>query len=231
MLLVATGRINSTVFADCEVIDMGDPSRLCNNLPSFPKFNWNSAGMVLEGVPIIGGGISGGSTSSVYKYDLESNAWTLMGNLATTRHQHAVAPLNGGIWFLGGFGPGYQGKDTDTDLLFMNGTIMAGPDLDKKRYNFCVVSLVDGSLLILGSGDSAVITSTVIFDPVSSTYKNGPTMIYPQWHAACAHFYSDKHGGRPVVLKAGGKNGPGAEIYDYTIENSVWEQSKHLFNI
>lgn len=47
-------------------------------------------------------------------------------------------------------------------------------------------------------------------------------MIYGHEMFACVHFYSDKHGGRPVILSAGGSSNSKAEIYDYV--NGHWEE-------
>ena len=88
--------------------------------------------------------------------------------------------------------------------------------------------------MILGgapNGDKSVIT----FDPVTSVYTSGPDMLNVHYNFGCAHFYSDAHFGRPVVLAAGGWNSPTgtgtpkAEILDYT-GTGKWTSSKLFLN-
>ena len=57
---------------------------------------------------------------------------------------------------------------------------------------------------------------TTIFDPETSTYTDGPDMLFDHENFGCAHFYSKNHGGRPVVLSAGGnRGGSKAEVYTH----------------
>ena len=65
----------------------------------------------------------------------------------------------------------------------------------------------------------------------ASSFTSKPNMLFPRAGFACAHFHSQKHGGRPVVLSAGGKGsslgGSTAEILDYT-KQDTWERSKQF---
>ena len=84
--------------------------------------------------------------------------------------------------------------------------------------------------MILGGGIGY--KSVITFDPVTSVYTSGPDMLNVHYNFGCAHFYSDAHFGRPVVLAAGG--GPGghtskAEILDYT-GTDTWTSSKLFLN-
>ena len=66
----------------------------------------------------------------------------------------------------------------------------------------------------------------IMFDPVTNTYNDSlPTLNHKKSSSGCTVFNSKHHGGRPVVLAAGGRIHH-AELYDYTVSNALWTQSK-----
>ena len=78
-------------------------------------------------------------------------------------------------------------------------------------------------------GGQSVGKSVITFDPTTSAYTSGPDMLNGHRRFACAHFYSDAHLGRPIVLAAGDySSGTKAEILDYT-GTGQWTSSKFFF--
>ena len=71
--------------------------------------------------------------------------------------------------------------------------------------------------------------SVITYDPKTSAYTSGPDMLNGHENFGCAHFNSNAHFGRPVVLAAGGRSGSKAEILDYT-GTGQWASSKLFFN-
>ena len=67
-----------------------------------------------------------------------------------------------------------------------------------------------------------------MFDHDNKAFTPGPSLLYERLSHACTLFSSAKHGGRPVVLSAGGYGQSTAEIMDYTMSNAEWERSKHI---
>ena len=231
--MVATGNIGS----------MADPSnvvetlnmkhfRSCNSLPLYPKDVGLANGMMINDVQIIAGGIgwSSGPISEVYKLDYLSNSWVLLGNMAKKRKEFAVAELNGGVWAMGGKTTiSASSMQSSTEIIYADGTILDGPDLPEARAKHCAVTLPNGKVVIMGgrTSQSEVSKDVLIYDPSTSNYTSGPQMAYGHVNFACAYFHSDKHGGRPVILSAGGRSQSKAEIYDYV--NGIWEDSKLYF--
>ena len=207
---------------------MEDSTVSCKSLPLYPQDVRLANGMMINDIPIIAGGTLDGSgqISEVYKLDYLGNSWVLLGNMAEKRSQFAVAELNGGVWAMGGAASGWSSMQISTEIIYTDGTILDGPDLPEARVRHCAVTLPNGKVVIMGGRTSkSVITKDVlIYDPSTSTYTSGPDMFYEHENFACVTFYSDKHGGRPVILGAGGVSLAKAEIYDY--DNGDWEQSK-----
>jgi len=231
LLMVALGQTNPNSEEGgnekdlCEVINMTDSTSSCNNLPPYPLSLRLSTGHVVNSIPIIAGGHKGSYTSDVYKFDIQSNSWLSMGNLATARDQHSSAVLNDALWLMGGYGPSENLKSTE--LVYPNGTITSGPYLPTPRTRHCSVQLKDRKILIIGGRTSPSDTNhkvTTIYHPETSKFTNGPDMLFEHENFACAHFNSIKHAGRPVVLSAGGRLGSKSELFDYTQENGTWEE-------
>jgi len=232
-IMVATGNVGSMANPSnvVETINM-KVSQACHTLPQYPVPVKMANGMMINGVQIIaGGGDFSGPISEVYKLDHLSNSWVLLGNMAETRKQFAVAELDGGLWAMGGLTTNNKDSmDSSTEIIYPDGTILDGPELPEARAGHCAVTLPNGKVVIMGGRTSkTVITKDVLFyDPSTSTFASGNTyeqMTYERETFACTHFYSDKHLGRPVILSAGGSSAGGsskAEIYDYV--NGCWEE-------
>ena len=226
--MVATGNVGNNASNVVEAINMADSTTSCNSLPPYPKDVRHARGIMINDVQIIAGGYSPAILEEVYKLDYHGNSWVLLGNMAKPRMQHAVAELNGGAWVMGGFSStSWSSIENSTEIIYANGIILNGPDLPEARTRHCALTLPYGKVVIMGGRTSQSIISkdVLIYDPSTSTYTSRPHMIYERETFACVHFYSDKHGGRPVILSAGGINNK-AEIYDYTSGNGIWEQSK-----
>ena len=214
----------------CEVINMANSTSSCNNLPAYPLPLRISTGQVVNSLPIIAGGHKTSAASLVYKFDKQSNSWLSLGNLKTARNQHSSTVLHDALWVIGGLNSNWPCLKS-TELVYPNGTITSGPDLPTPRARHCSIQSEDGKIIIIGGLTSSIDTNhkvTTIYDPETATYTDGPDMLYNHENFGCAHFFSKKHGGRPVILSAGGLGGSKAEIFDYTQENGTWEESKYL---
>ena len=196
----------------------------CSSLPSYPLSITYSVGGILNNAPLFCGGyVSSTDTvhSECYIHENNSNTWRLHANLKTKRYFSRIAPMNGGLWLIGGYNNGQ--RLSSTELVYPNGTVLYGPILPAPRSNHCVVTLHNGLIMIIGGWPDH--KSVITFDPVNNLFNTGPSTNYDRKRSACTLFYSPMHNNRPVVLIAGGQSQTTSEIYDYTIASS-WVKCK-----
>ena len=76
----------------------------------------------------------------VFKYNVITEEWTQMHNMKTSRRDHACAFFQDGssnyVVVTGGQNSGTSGYLSSTDLYYLNGTVIRGTPLEKKRYRF-----------------------------------------------------------------------------------------------
>ena len=213
----------------CQVINVASSS-YCNNLASYPLHVADaSAGGVINDIPIIcGGRTSSGEVSACYAHNRTLDAWELFVDLAAARKRPASVVLNSGaLWVTGGLNPISPYYLKSTELIFPNGTVKNGPDMPESRIAHCMTKMHDGRVMIIGTSSPSSLKNTVrIFDPSTSVWTNGPNLLFDRSSGACATFKSQLHGGRSVVMAAGGSGQATTEVYDYTIPGKSWEQSK-----
>ena len=229
---------HSAASNDCEVIDIQDPERNCSNIPSYPISIWTGSGGIVSGIPMICGGelydegFEGRKMSDVcYAFNVKTNSWTLVANLAGQRSDFASAPIKDALWITGGkvrtsVNETIQSEDASTEFVHVNGSVSPGPNLPYARDHHCMVTLHNNHIMILGSDNSTTdAKNVVIYDPEVGQFMSAPSMLYDRNGAGCALFYSPLHGNRPVVLAAGGFNVSTVEIFDYT-NAKTWEESE-----
>ena len=204
----------------------------CNTLASYPiASNYDAAGDVLDGVPIICGGAENSLyVAHCYKYDLSNNKWVFFADMGKLRGGHAAVVTDGGrLWITGGVD--HEGTLLDfTEFLghrHFQSALDSGPKLPTERAEHCMVRLIDGRIMIIGGktnngGDKKVI----IYEPKSQTFGESVEMKFTREEHVCALFFSKMHNGRPVVVAIAGKNDRSVELLDYTTPGAIWEESK-----
>ena len=137
----------------------------------------------------------------------------------------AAIVLSKAIWITGGF-KGANSKNT-TEIIFLNGTKKEGPKLPERISEHCSAQY-EGLFFLINHG-----RRVWIFIQAKNEIKligEGPSINNGRIRHACSIFQSSQHGGRPVLVVAGGDSwGTGdvkiSEFWDFTVPSSKWEQS------
>ena len=217
---MATGKEGSSYLDSSQVVDISSSRSCSSSLQPYPMKMHAAIGGVLNGSPLICGGMASGQQSSCYKHEKSSNTWKLHANMSSKRYYHSSTLIKDDLWFTGGYDNGYL---ESTEYIFSNGSVSSGPNMPAARYGHCMVTLDDGKVMILGGYPTSKIV--LIFDPEDNTFNTGPSLLFNRYYFGCAVFKSPLHNNRPVVLAAGGSGQKTAEVLDYTNANT-WEHSK-----
>ena len=217
-----------------QVVDMSS-TESCSNLDSYPLKLDGATGGLVNGDPLICGGIIGSSPStsqsSCYKYERSLNEWTLIANMNNKRSSHSSCVTTKGLFITGGWDENENRLDS-TEYVSTDGVVTDGPKLPAARSHHCMVTLHDGKVMVIGGYPSSNLKSMIIFDPEDNTFDDGPDLNYNRDNAGCTIFRSTKHKNRNVVLAAGGWRQYTAEILDYTNPNAnAWEESKYIYQL
>ena len=228
LILVATGYDGSKGDQDLvQVVDLNSNTS-CSSLQNFPSAVDGATGAVLNNIPIICGGRDNNFEyqNACYAYEKSSQSWLLHAKMNNRKAVASTTVINGALLVSGGFNEDYLAS---SEYIYPNGTVSAGPTMPTGRYSHCTITLHDGRIMLIGGHPlSSNGKNVLVFDPDNNSFTQGPSLLYKRYNHGCALFYSAKHGGRPVVLSAGGYGQSTAEILDYTMSNAEWERSKHI---
>jgi len=227
LILVETGIYGTRYRDDSQVVDISS-TKSCPKLSSYPIKLTGATGGILNGSPLLCGGVTGSFQSACYKHDKFSNEWTLLTNMKTERYGASCVITNGALWVAGGSSNGNTGLSS-SELIYADGTKKDGPGLPAARHGHCMTTLDDGNIIMIGGFPSSNHKSVLIYNPEDNfSFVTGPSTIYDRRQSACLLFYSPMYNKRPVVLLAGGTGQSTVEILDYTNVNATWEQIESL---
>ena len=115
-----------------EIVDMDDPSRICNSPVTYPNPVWNAIGGTVNSIPMVCGGSSATNyhETSCYKFDTDNFAWTFSHDLITGRNSAASSNFIDQLWVTGGITG--TGRTKSTEFVTLTGTL-PGPDLPSPR--------------------------------------------------------------------------------------------------
>lgn len=184
-----------------EVIDIEDENMVCENLPKYPINGlWGGMGGLLGGLPVICGGASPGTGSSMmdvhdkcYSYDQEG-FWKPFAKLYEPRAKGSSFTINAKLWITGGKTErvlwGNSPVLESSEFILENGAIQEGMNLipTSDNYYSCSAQLEKGKIFIIPCtgefkriDDSRIpeftwIDHSMIVDPLSFETSSGPTL-------------------------------------------------------
>lgn len=235
LLVTGTGHHTGYWYAKhSEVITSSQGNQICPGL-DYPMKISDGSGDVIGDKPLVCGGEDSmpfslrtqkNRLSSCYLFD--GREWKFHTNLKTARSSSKGIALNDKtLWIVGGYGN--SGSLASTELVHLDKTVEAGPELQQGVSSFCVMSH-QNTILITGGYQYKIgqkSNSVMIYDKSDIFHepKVGSPMLKSRKQHACTIFNSIGHDNRPVAIIAGGFQSD-AELWDYTQQDSKWIQSK-----
>ena len=122
---------------------------------------------------------------------------------------------------------GYSARGRElssTEFIYVNGSVIQGPELPKGRYGHCMVDLRDGRYMIIGGNPTR--KEVLIYHQSNMSFARGPSLLVGRYFHACAVINSPLYGIRVMVAGGWGPEIRSVEILDFSSTSSVWQESE-----
>ena len=136
---------------ESEVVDIRENSSYCRSLPDYPLQAQYASGGILNGQPLICGGIVGSEESNnaineCYVYNATRLTWALFANMTHKRYGASGITLdNNRFLIMGG-----SNTNSTSEYILSDGSVEPGPITPKNGLEWhCLVTLDDGKVIII----------------------------------------------------------------------------------
>ena len=138
---------------ESEVVDIRKDSSYCRSLPDYPIQAQYASGGILNGQPLICGGIVGLKESSdvtneCYVYNATSLTWALFANMSHKRYGASGVTLDSKRFLIMG-GSSQTNASSTSEYILSDGSVEAGPITPYNLEWHCLVRLDDGRVIII----------------------------------------------------------------------------------
>ena len=139
---------------ESEVVDIRENSLHCKTLAEYPLQAQYASGGILNGQPLICGGIVGSEnsnnpTNKCYAYNATSLTWALFANMNHKRYGASGITLDDKRFLIMG-GSSETNDNSTSEYILLNRTVVAGPITPYIGLEWhCLVRLDDGKVIII----------------------------------------------------------------------------------
>jgi len=186
---------------------------------------YHASAVIEDGVLLVTGGLSGGppsgylSLTSVEKYNLTNDQWTVASSLAFGRYNHTATLLaDGRVLVTGGMntGGGFLGTAEIYDPV--GGSWSTASSMSVPRANQMAYLLANGTVLVAGGRDgSGAINDSELYDPAGDNWIDLGTI-------GTARYDATAFGSAAGVALCGGTNGSASfdTCVEYSSAGGTW---------
>ena len=139
---------------ESEVVDIHENSSYCRSLPDYPLQAQYASGGILNGQPLICGGIVGSeesnnATNECYVYNATRLTWALFANMTHKRYGASGITLDNNRFLIMG-GSSQTNANGTSEYILSDGTVETGPITPYNGLEWhCLVRLDDGKVIII----------------------------------------------------------------------------------
>ena len=132
------------------MVDIHENSSYCRSLPDYPLQAQYASGGILNGQPLICGGIVALEESNeCYVYNAASLNWDLFANMTHKRYGASGVALDNKRFLIMG-GSSQTNANSTSEYILSNGSVEAGPITPYIGLEWhCIVRLDDGKVIII----------------------------------------------------------------------------------
>jgi hypothetical protein len=194
--LVTTGRPSSTSVKS-EVIDLDDPSNICQNLEDYPIVVDGAVGGFLnQGDPLVCGGYPATNVCHVVNQPGQSS------EMLEERAYSTSLTLNSShLWVTGG--NNVNEVLQTSEFVSIGQTSVQGPDLPYPVHSHCLVGVNSSTAQLCGGwNNGGILNECHYMDLEDHSWSQGPSMMTKRSQHSCGIFKSAAHQGRNIVIAA-----------------------------
>jgi hypothetical protein len=197
--LVTTGYPTSTAVKS-EVIDLQDPSNICQTLEDYPiAVDGAVGGFLNQGDPLVCGGYPATNVCHVVNQPGQSS------EMLEERTWSASLTLNSShLWVTGGRNGNVLLQTSE--FVSIGQPSVQGPDLPYAVDGHCLVGVNSSTALLCGGYNGQGLNECHYMDWEDHSWSQGPSMMTKRMLHSCGIFKSAAHQGRNIVIAAGGYN-------------------------
>ena len=139
---------------ESEVVDIRENSSYCRSLSDYPLQAQYASGGILDGQPLICGGLVGlgesnSATNECYVYNATSLNWDLFANMNHKRYGASGVALDNKRFLIMG-GSSQTNASSTSEYIFSDGSVEVGPITPYIGLDWhCLVRLDDGKVIII----------------------------------------------------------------------------------
>ena len=137
--------------SESEVVDIQENSSYCRSLPDYPLKARYASGGILNGQPLICGGVeeSNTATNECYAYNATSLTWALFANMNEERYGASGIALDNKRFLIMG-GSSQTNANSTSEYILSDGSLEVGPITPYIGLKWhCLVRLDDGKVIII----------------------------------------------------------------------------------
>ena len=250
-LLVTTGGIGNNKRTNMsEVVDLSDPSLICDPWPDYPIEIYGAVGGLTDDeYLIICGGYDGNQTQKLC-YMMNQTGTREIQGMKTDLHYSAGAPFNNILLISGGWST-IQGvlyfslvcssnlkmtilSDNSlkgTEFVSINDEVY-GPDSPFLVYHHCITAINETTMISIGGTRDKLsyvrYKTTMYFDHQSQEWTIGPEMNLKRFRHACGKLVV---GNASIIVVAGGYTNNEyhtSKSVEFLLANDTWVEGKNI---
>ncbi len=181
-----------------EVIDLYDPTSICDPLSNYPNKDYGMAVTLIDGYIKSCG--SQYDRDDCYDYDFATNQWTTSESMLTPR-ANPKASLIDGVWLVSGDNEEIEsGNAPFSTEIWSNGQFAEGPTLPAAMYNHCQLT-VNSTHVFFGNKEGSY--PSFLLNWENQEWTELPTRTNGGYFPSCGLINNPENGLEAVVVEDG----------------------------
>ncbi len=195
--LIVIGGFNSTYYlSNVEVIDLENPTNICNMIADYPVEDGGMTVGLIDGLIKSCGGFH--DIDDCYDYNPTTNSWITSASLLNERSIPRSSFIDG-IWLVSGDRPGSDEVDSTTEMWMGTGFEL-GPSLPIPMYQQCQLTINSTHVFF---ADTQTTGKAYLLNWNEEIWTELPSMTVDRFAMSCGLINNPENGIEAVIVEGG----------------------------